>query len=202
MINLNKHDCYRDVVRGAVASDHAVGGVWLELSRDKHSFVIEAHYGLTPEMLTYVSTLRPGDGSASGISIMNHHRVVIRDVEEDYDGKHRVAALAAGIRAVTATPLIDARFHATGVIAVYHAMPHHPSYTTSQQLDACCHVGAKLHEIFARHGAGAPSPAAQQAIATIRSLLPTCGCGTVHECQHGTLHRNLNTVLRELPPTQ
>lgn len=198
MYSLNKDDCYRDVVRGAVASDGAVAGVWLGLSQDQRSFVIEADYGLTPEMRVFVTSLRPGDGSASGNAVLQHHRVVIRDVEQDY-GKHKEAALAAGIRAVTATPLVDSHFHAVGVIALYHAAPHHPSYNASQHLDGCCHVGVKLNEIFSRHGAGPLSPAGRRAVEAIARLLPICGRGGFKECKHCTLSHHLETVLQELP---
>lgn len=169
---LNRDDCYRYVLQGAVNSDYAAGGVWFGLSPDKRAFHIETHTAITPAMLAYAATLRPGDGSATGTAVLEHHRVVIRDIEVDCDGNHRAGALAAGIRAVTVTPLIDSRFHAVGVIALYHTTPHHPSYSATQHLDGCCRVGAKLHEVFEQYGGHTLSPVGRRAVEAVMRLLP------------------------------
>lgn len=201
MLSRDEHECYRDVVRGAVVCDGAAGGIWFGLSRDKRAFRIEAHYGATPATLAFAETLRPGDGSASGTSILERRRIVIRDVREDYADRHSKGALAAGIRAVTSTPLIDSRFRAVGVIALYHATPNHPSYSVSAQLDACCQVAAKLYEVFARDNASTLSPAARQAADAVARLLPSCGQAATKESIYCTLIRHLDIVLRGMPAT-
>lgn len=200
MFGLGRHDCYRHILRGAVSCDRAAAGVWLGLSIDKRSFVMETECGLTPGMLAFAETLAPGDGSASGNAVTQRHRVVIRDVDEDYAGDRKEAALAGGIRAVTATPLIDSTFHASGVIALYHAKPHHPSYSAAQRLDVCCRVASKVSEAFARRGTGTLSRAGRQAAEAVARLLPTCGRGVDDEAMYRTLGRHLDTLLQELPP--
>lgn len=197
MFRRAKHDAYRDVLRGAVVSDGAVGGVWLELSRDERAFRIEAQYGLTPEMLAFTELLTPGDNSPCGSCVLEHHRVVVRDVEEEYAGRYKTAALAAGIYAVTSAPLIDSRSHAFGLIALYYATPHHPSNAASAQLDACFHVASQMHELFARDDEGTLPPASRQATDAIERLLPTCGRTAGNGSVYRTLEHHLDTALRE-----
>lgn len=198
MFSRSKHDCFKDILRGAVCCEHAFGGVWLGLSDDRRSFVIEEDHALTPAQLNFAAMLAPGDGSASGNAIVQRHRVVIRDVAEDYAGVHKEMALAAGIHAVTSTPLIDSRFLAVGVIALYHSKPHHPSYNVARRLDAVCHVASQLSEVFVRLRPGALSPAGRQAADTVARLLQTCGRDAVDDAVYLTLSRYLGTVLQEL----
>lgn len=201
MLRREKQDCYRDILRGAVACDGAVGGVWLELSPDQHSFIMEAQYRLTPEMLGFVAMLQPWEDSACASCLLEHHRVVIRDVENEYDGEYKKAALAAGIRAVTSAPLIDSSSHALGVIALYHATPHHPSYAVSQQLEACFHVASQLHELFARDSARTLPPTSQPTTDAIETLLSTCGRTTGNGTVYHRLGHHLDAALRDLTPT-
>lgn len=199
MLNLTEHDCYRHVLRGAVACDRAVAGVWLRLSPDQHSLLVEVECDLSPAMLAFASALAPGDGSASGNAVTQRHRVVVRDVADDYGGMRREAALSAGIRAVTSMPLIDSEFRAVGVIALYHAKPHHPSLEDAQRLDACCRVASALCEVFGRYAGGALTPAGRQATDAVARLLPACGRESDDESLYRSLSRHLAVVLRELP---
>jgi PAS domain S-box-containing protein len=86
-------------------------------------------------------------GIASGRSMQGHQSVIIEDVEtEPGFAEHRAAALAAGFRAVQATPLVSSSGDVLGMVATHFRQPHRPPERELRMTDLYARQAANMVE--------------------------------------------------------
>lgn len=206
--NLSNLDYIIDAARFV---DGALGGIVFHYMDYQLPLVIAAHGGIQDPFVAHQMTIKAGDGSASGEAIAQRHRVVIRDtVVDPVAGLHHDASRRAGIRAITATPLVSAQHRMLGVLSLFYSEPHHPSPEALELIDKCAGIAIHLMEVnrlsaktrSADLTMGMPhralSPVAAHAAEASRALLPTLGTIPVAPALLDSAARHLQIVADEL----
>lgn len=196
------------LIRGAVRSDHAAGGAVFVCHADTGTFELLAHAGLTERMIAFVRTLTPGDGTATGDAAAHRHRIIIRDVQEDYFAERRDSAQGSGIRAVVAVPLMNPGDAVEGVFSLFYTEPHHPSLDAMDQLMLYAGIAlrllriSRLQDMLERASsallASALTSSGRQAMWSAATLLRACKCGLGVRPEFELIGHELDRVDREL----
>jgi PAS domain S-box-containing protein len=135
----------RDLVGAAIAITNADMGTLQLLEGD--SLTLAAQRGFEREVPEFLEVLAV-DLSA-GTGLLSKERVAIRDI---CDTPHVVGAaaieaiLAAGVRSIQATPLVNRSGEVLGVLSTHYRLPHQLSSRTLRMLDLLARQAADLIE--------------------------------------------------------
>jgi GAF domain-containing protein len=90
---------------------------------------LAAHFGFEHRFVEHFSHVE-GPTCACGWAFRHRQRIVVPDIGRSplfYGTRDLQVALDAGVRAVHATPLVDLRNGAVGVLTLHYGKPHMPS---------------------------------------------------------------------------
>src|SRR5215475_10657095 len=92
--------------------------------------------GFDQQFLDFFDSAQEGD-NACGAALVECERVIVEDILESpvFTDPARDALLAAGVRAVQATPLISRSGQALGVFSTHYRTPRRPSERELRLLD-------------------------------------------------------------------
>jgi two-component sensor histidine kinase len=109
---------------------------------------IAAQRGFAPDFLTFFSHVEAGQATC-GTALAHKARVIVEDVATDpifQDTPARDVILAAGARAVQATPLLTRAGDVLGMLSTHFRTPHRPSDDALRLVDLCARQAADLIE--------------------------------------------------------
>ena len=101
------------------------------------TLTVKASIGLSEEVVSDLSKIRPGEGCC-GLAFAERHRVIVEDFEscEQFES-FKPWAKMHGIGGVYSTPFNDARDNIMGVLTVYFDKSHSPTTREMELTDMC-----------------------------------------------------------------
>jgi GAF domain-containing protein len=160
------------VLDAAISVDAAKAGHIMEYQPPTRELHV-AHRHLSAPFCDHFRVARAGDGSAGGQVLADRRRILISDVENDVAyAPHVSVALAEGIRAVYALPLIVFTEELVGALTTHYARGYQPPARSRERFDQLARIAAvvlacaTLREQFERHTrtVGTPPPLSSGAI--------------------------------------
>ena len=120
--------CFSAIVDAAIAITGAPRGSLQLLDPRSGALKIVAQHGHGESFLKFFASVQYNAPITAAAAMRAKIRIVVEDVtkSEIYDQRMVEVLLDAGVRAVQATPLIDADGQVFGVIATHFAEPHRP----------------------------------------------------------------------------
>ena len=122
--------CLREIVHTAIALTRADKGNLQVLDEHGDSLRIVAHHGFDDAFLRFFARVDADDPTAGGLAMRSGARAIVEDVAHSavYAGQaSREAVLAAGVRAVQATPLVSSAGTLIGLVSTHFASPRRPT---------------------------------------------------------------------------
>jgi two-component system, cell cycle sensor histidine kinase and response regulator CckA len=142
------HSLLNEILLASESITHAdMGNIQL---LDGSVLRIAAQHGFSAEFLDFFQAIGMGEG-ACGKALAARERIVAADIETDpiFRGTDSMnMLLAAGVRAVQATPMIGASGNVVGMLSTHYRKPWKPSGRDLQLLDLLARQAADVIEKF------------------------------------------------------
>jgi PAS domain S-box-containing protein len=126
-----------EVMYTAVAISDADRGIVQLVDQDSQTLRVAAHCGFEPSFLEAIREVRPGCG-ACGTAFETGSRVIIDDVTQSplFAGQPLLdAVLAAGVRAIQSTPVLNRVGELIAIFSTYYETPRSPDERALRLLD-------------------------------------------------------------------
>ena len=117
------------------------------MERSLPTLTVKASIGLSEEVVSDLSKIRPGEGCC-GLAFSERHRVIVEDFEscEQFES-FKPWAKMHGIGGVYSTPFNDAKDNIMGVLTVYFDTSHLPTTREMELTDMCTSALALILDI-------------------------------------------------------
>ncbi|HEX2973699.1 MAG TPA: PAS domain S-box protein, partial [Tepidisphaeraceae bacterium] len=133
----------------AIAIARASKGNIQLLDSASNQLAISVHRGFNEQFIQYFSHIHPGQ-AACGTILQTHQRIIVEDITLSpifaADPRALQLKLAAGVRAVTCTPLLSRANQLLGVLSVHFPAPHRPTDRDLRLLDLLARQAADFTE--------------------------------------------------------
>jgi signal transduction histidine kinase/CheY-like chemotaxis protein len=142
-------ECLAEILDAAIEITHANKGTVQLLDCGSGALRIAAHRNFRQPFLDHFATVRDAEGTASGTALETAPRVLVEDVRESaiFAGyPSRAVLLAAGARALQATPLFSSRGTVLGILSTHFCKPHRPSERELRLIDLLARQAADYLE--------------------------------------------------------